>query len=168
MRNIVFMEPWMKHISMNCRPIHSWMDIVPCYLPHNFYVNVQRILDLFSLSRKNQLMKVHYIRLVSSITHFNFFKFHFHFSLLLGGLDMIHCNSLQEYYNPNQSMLELVFAPAEKWISCSDSEIIDATLKELAKLFPDEIAADQSKAKILKYHVVKTPRFEFMVINFES
>jgi 15-cis-phytoene desaturase len=30
---------------------------------------------------------------------------------------------------------------------------------ELAKLFPDEIAADQSKAKILKYHVVKTPRY---------
>ncbi len=30
---------------------------------------------------------------------------------------------------------------------------------ELAKLFPDEIAADQTKAKILKYHVVKTPRY---------
>lgn len=65
---------------------------------------------------------------------------------------------IQEYYNPHQSMLELVFAPAEEWISCSDSEIIDATMKELAKLFPDEISADQSKAKILKYHVVKTPR----------
>ncbi|GAY49007.1 hypothetical protein CUMW_115940 [Citrus unshiu] len=64
----------------------------------------------------------------------------------------------KEYYNPNQSMLELVFAPAEEWISCSDSEIIDATMKELAKLFPDEISADQSKAKIVKYHVVKTPR----------
>lgn len=67
---------------------------------------------------------------------------------------------LQEYYSPNQSMLELVFAPAEEWISQSDSDIIDATMKELAKLFPDEIAADQSKAKILKYHVVKTPRFD--------
>lgn len=55
-------------------------------------------------------------------------------------------------------MLELVFAPAEEWVSQSDEEIIDATMKELAKLFPDEIAADQSKAKILKYHVVKTPR----------
>ncbi|KAH9649464.1 15-cis-phytoene desaturase /chromoplastic [Citrus sinensis] len=66
--------------------------------------------------------------------------------------------SEMEYYNPNQSMLELVFAPAEEWISCSDSEIIDATMKELAKLFPDEISADQSKAKIVKYHVVKTPR----------
>jgi 15-cis-phytoene desaturase len=30
---------------------------------------------------------------------------------------------------------------------------------ELAKLFPDEIAADQTKAKILKYHVMKTPRY---------
>ena len=55
-------------------------------------------------------------------------------------------------------MLELVFAPAEKWISRSDEDIIEATMTELAKLFPDEIAADGSKAKILKYHVVKTPR----------
>ncbi|BBG93476.1 phytoene desaturase 3 [Prunus dulcis] len=70
----------------------------------------------------------------------------------------------KEYYNPNQSMLELVFAPAEEWISCSDSEIIDATLKELAKLFPDEIAADQSKAKILKYRVVKTPRSVYKTV----
>ncbi|ONI28989.1 hypothetical protein PRUPE_1G174100 [Prunus persica] len=70
----------------------------------------------------------------------------------------------KEYYNPNQSMLELVFAPAEEWISCSDSEIIDATLKELAKLFPDEIAVDQSKAKILKYHVVKTPRSVYKTV----
>jgi 15-cis-phytoene desaturase len=65
---------------------------------------------------------------------------------------------LQEYYDPNKSMLELVFAPADEWIARSDQEIIDATMKELATLFPDEIAADGSKAKILKYHVVKTPR----------
>ncbi|GLT97689.1 hypothetical protein SLE2022_152420 [Rubroshorea leprosula] len=64
----------------------------------------------------------------------------------------------KEYYNRNQSMLELVFAPAEEWISRSDSEIIDAAIKKLAKLFPDEISADQSKANILKYQVVKTPR----------
>lgn len=56
-------------------------------------------------------------------------------------------------------MIELVFAPAEEWISRTDSEIIEATMKELAKLFPDEISADQSKAKILKYHVIKTPRY---------
>ena len=78
---------------------------------------------------------------------------------------MIH-PLLQEYYDPNRSMLELVFAPAEEWISCSDTEIIDATMKELAKLFPDEISADQSKAKILKYHVVKTPRFDLIAFNY--
>lgn len=66
---------------------------------------------------------------------------------------------MQEYYDPNRSMLELVFAPAEEWVSRSDADIIDATMHELAKLFPDEIAADQSKAKILKYKVIKTPRY---------
>ncbi|WOL11561.1 phytoene desaturase [Canna indica] len=70
----------------------------------------------------------------------------------------------KEYYDPNRSMLELVFAPAEQWISRSDQEIIDATMKELAKLFPDEIAEDQSKAKILKYHVVKTPRSVYKTV----
>ncbi|KAL3528526.1 hypothetical protein ACH5RR_007848 [Cinchona calisaya] len=70
----------------------------------------------------------------------------------------------KEYYSPNQSMLELVFAPAEEWISCSDSEIIDATMKELVKLFPDEIATDQSKAKIVKYHIVKTPRSVYKTV----
>ncbi|CAK9860877.1 unnamed protein product [Sphagnum jensenii] len=59
-------------------------------------------------------------------------------------------------------MLELVFAPVDKWIAWSDKDIIDATMGELAKLFPDEIAADQSKAKILKYHV-KTPRYSLSV-----
>jgi 15-cis-phytoene desaturase len=55
--------------------------------------------------------------------------------------------------------LKLVFAPADKWITQSDQDIIDATMGELAKLFPDQIAADETKAKILKYHVVKTPRY---------
>ncbi|OEL32049.1 Phytoene dehydrogenase, chloroplastic/chromoplastic, partial [Dichanthelium oligosanthes] len=31
-------------------------------------------------------------------------------------------------------------------------------MEELAKLFPDEIAADQSKGKILKNRVMKIPR----------
>ncbi|THU69593.1 hypothetical protein C4D60_Mb08t16040 [Musa balbisiana] len=70
----------------------------------------------------------------------------------------------KEYYDPDRSMLELVFAPAEQWISCSDQEIVDATMQELAKLFPNEIAADQSKAKILKYHVVKTPRSVYKTV----
>ncbi|CAH9055703.1 unnamed protein product [Cuscuta epithymum] len=70
----------------------------------------------------------------------------------------------KEYYDPNKSMLELVFAPAEEWISRSDTEIIDATMQELAKLFPDEISADQSKAKIVKYHIVKTPRSVYKTV----
>ncbi len=66
-------------------------------------------------------------------------------------------------------MLKLVFAPADKWITQSDKDIIDATMGELAKLFPDERAADQTKAKILEYHVVKTPRyFLWITIMWES
>ncbi|KAL9397644.1 hypothetical protein Peur_011897 [Populus x canadensis] len=72
------------------------------------------------------------------------------FLLILGTRlkGMFTCLQLQEYYDPKQSMLELGFAPAEEWISRSDWEIIDATMGELAKLFPDEISTDQSKAKI--------------------
>ncbi|CAM6085787.1 unnamed protein product [Calypogeia fissa] len=70
----------------------------------------------------------------------------------------------KEYYDPNKSMLELVFAPADEWINRSDEDIIDATMKELAQLFPDEIAADGSEAKILKYHVVKTPRSVYKTV----
>ncbi|GAB4823842.1 hypothetical protein N2152v2_010888 [Parachlorella kessleri] len=63
----------------------------------------------------------------------------------------------REYYDTERSMLELVFAPAADWIGRPDEEIIAATMKELERLFPDEIAADGSKAQIRKYKVVKTP-----------
>jgi 15-cis-phytoene desaturase len=63
----------------------------------------------------------------------------------------------KEYYDPERSMLELVFAPAEKWIGRPDEEIIAATMVELERLFPGEIAADGSKARVRKFHVVKTP-----------
>lgn len=36
----------------------------------------------------------------------------------------------------DKSMLELVFAPAEKWIGRSDEDIIAATMTELERLFP--------------------------------
>ena len=55
-------------------------------------------------------------------------------------------------------MLELVFAPAEAWIGRSDEDIIAATMTELERLFPGEVAADGSKAAIRKYKVIKTPR----------
>jgi 15-cis-phytoene desaturase len=88
----------------------------------------------------------------------------------------------KEYYDPNQSMLELVFAPCSplaggntNWIGKSDEEIIDATMGELARLFPTEIAADENwpatmkqgpgaKAKLRKFSVVKVPRSVYAAI----
>lgn len=66
-------------------------------------------------------------------------------------------NTCKEYANPDRSMLELVLAPAKDWISKSDSEIVDATMAELKKLFPKHFDTE-NPAKLLKYHVVKTPR----------
>ncbi|NES81969.1 MAG: 15-cis-phytoene desaturase [Moorea sp. SIO2B7] len=66
-------------------------------------------------------------------------------------------NLCKEYANPDRSMLELVLAPAKDWISKSEDEIIEATMKELEKLFPNHFGGD-NPAKMLKYHVVKTPR----------
>ena len=88
----------------------------------------------------------------------------------------------KEYYDPEASMLELVFAPCSplaggnvNWIGKSDEEIIDATMGELARLFPTEIAADdkwpatknqgpQGQAKLRKYAVVKVPRSVYAAI----
>lgn len=52
-------------------------------------------------------------------------------------------------------MLELVLAPAADWIGRSDADIIEATMQELAKLFPEHIP---HKAKVRKALVKKTPR----------
>lgn len=61
------------------------------------------------------------------------------------------------YSSHDKSMLEMVFAPAKGWIGRPDEEILKATLEELEKLFPEEIAADGSKAKVEKFTCVKTP-----------
>jgi 15-cis-phytoene desaturase len=66
-------------------------------------------------------------------------------------------NACREYANPDRSMLELVLAPAKDWITKSDEEIVAATLAELETLFPDHFGPENA-AKLLKYHVVKTPR----------
>jgi 15-cis-phytoene desaturase len=77
----------------------------------------------------------------------------------------------REYYDPNRSMLELVFAPCSplagsdvNWIGKSDEEIVQATMQELERLFPTEIAADNSRAKLVKYAVVKTPRSVYAAV----
>ncbi len=61
------------------------------------------------------------------------------------------------YKSNEKSMLEMVFAPAKGWIGKSDQEILDATMKELEILFPEEIRADGSLAKVEKFTCVKTP-----------
>ena len=66
-------------------------------------------------------------------------------------------NTCHGYADPNRSMLELVLAPAVDWISKSDEEILQVTLAELQKLFPTHFG-QENPAKLLKYHIVKTPR----------
>ncbi len=65
------------------------------------------------------------------------------------------------YADPDKSMLELVLAPAADWIGRSDQEIVDATMSELAKLFPTQIP---DHAKVLKAKVVKTPRSVYKAV----
>lgn len=72
-------------------------------------------------------------------------------------------NTCREYANPNRSMLELVLAPAKDWISKSDEEIVAVTMNELEKLFPAHFGAE-NRAKLLKYHVVKSPRSVYKAI----
>jgi 15-cis-phytoene desaturase len=70
-------------------------------------------------------------------------------------------NSCKEYADPDKSMLELVVAPAADWIDRPDAEILAATLAELAKLFPNHLP---EPARVLKSHVVKTPRSIYTAI----
>jgi len=66
------------------------------------------------------------------------------------------CNG---YANKDESMLEMVFAPAKGWIGKSDEEIFEATMKELERLFPEEISlnGNDKTANVVKYSLVKTP-----------
>ena len=43
------------------------------------------------------------------------------------------------YRDDDKSMLELVFAPAKDWIGRPDEDIIEATMDELYRLFPNEV-----------------------------
>jgi len=77
-------------------------------------------------------------------------------------------NNCAEYANEERSMLELVFAPCSpdagspiNWIAKSDSEIVDATMKELERLFPTEIGLNvisDKRANLVKSTVVRVPR----------
>ena len=62
-----------------------------------------------------------------------------------------------EYASSERSMLELVFAPAAAYMKKSDDDILRATLEELERLFPEEIRADGSLAKVTKFVCIRTP-----------
>jgi 15-cis-phytoene desaturase len=72
-------------------------------------------------------------------------------------------NACQEYANPDRSMLELIFAPADEWIDKPEAEILEATLIELEKLFPQHFGSE-NPAKLLKQKIVKTPRSVYRAI----
>ncbi|MBE9115032.1 15-cis-phytoene desaturase [Lusitaniella coriacea LEGE 07157] len=72
-------------------------------------------------------------------------------------------NTCKAYADPDRSMLELVLAPAKDWINKSDAEIIQATMAELEKLFPQHFGSE-NPAQLLKSHVVKTPRSVYKAI----
>lgn len=59
----------------------------------------------------------------------------------------------KEQQDPDKSMLELVFAPADKWINRPDEDIIAETLKELEKLFPSELLSLHSLHEHTSYSV---------------
>jgi len=93
--------------------------------------------------------------------------------------DMSTC--CREYASSEASMLELVFAPCSpkaggnvNWIAKSDEKIVDATMGELKRLFPTEIASDEAwpstlgegkgTAKLTKHAVVRVPRSVYAAV----
>jgi 15-cis-phytoene desaturase len=85
--------------------------------------------------------------------------------------DMSTC--CKEYADPDKSMLELVFAPCspaagakENWIGKPDEAIVEATMAELARLFPTEIGpgAPGGGAVLTKSTVVKVPRSVYAAV----
>jgi 15-cis-phytoene desaturase len=72
----------------------------------------------------------------------------------------------KEYYDPHKSMLELVFAPCApaaggkiNWIAKSDEEIIDATMKELERLFPHEVLIHAYWCIVISHFTLKAFHF---------
>ena len=56
------------------------------------------------------------------------------------------------YRDDEKSMLELVFAPAKDWIGRPDADIIEATMDELYRLFPNEVIRTLLLAPYPKLH----------------
>ena len=91
----------------------------------------------------------------------------------------------KEYADEKKSMIELVFAPCEpsatatgagavNWMAKTDADIFAATMVELGRLFPNELGTAAaagavtvdgiSKAQVLKYSIVRTPRSVYAAV----
>jgi 15-cis-phytoene desaturase len=66
----------------------------------------------------------------------------------------VACN---DYASNTNSMLELVLAPAARYMKLDDQEILGVVLGELERLFPQDIAVDGSLAQVTKFTIVRTP-----------
>merc|ERR1711968_416542 len=86
--------------------------------------------------------------------------------------DMSTC--CEEYASSDRSMLELVFAPcspeatsdavaSKNWMACDDQEIFEATMKELERLFPEDLLGED-KANAVKHTVVRVPRSVYAAV----
>ncbi|CAE8590177.1 unnamed protein product [Polarella glacialis] len=85
--------------------------------------------------------------------------------------DMSTC--CKEYWDDERSTLQLVFAPCSPlaggkvdWLKRTDTEIVQATLEELERIFPTEIGPhlEGGGAKLRKSAVVRVPRSVYAAI----
>jgi len=151
--------------------------------------------DIFKRMMPMPWQKMPYFRQVDELEGIPVINLHMWFDRKLNSVDHLcfsrspllsvyadMSTTCKEYYDDDASMLELVFAPCSplaggnvNWIAKTDDEIIDATMGELARLFPTEIANDprwpatskqgpKGQAKLRKFAVVKVPRSVYAAI----
>ncbi|CAN8065180.1 unnamed protein product, partial [Agarophyton chilense] len=129
------------------------VDILKLLLPHQWkqlsiFSNLQNLIGVPVIN-----LHLWFDRKLTDVDHLLFSRS----PLLSVYADM--SNTCREYADADRSMLELVLAPADAYISKSDDDIVAATMAELERLFPQYIGSRASEpAQLRKFHVVKTPR----------
>ena len=132
---------------VNAMPVDALKKLAPSeWFSYDYFSNLKNL-------RGVPVMNVHlwFDRKLSTVNNLLFSRS----PLLSVYADM--SETCAEYASTDRSMLELVFAPAAAYMQKSDEEILQATLQELERLFPEEIKADGSLAKVTKFTCVRTP-----------
>ena len=132
---------------VNAMPVDALKKLVPSeWFTYDYFSNLKNL-------RGVPVMNLHlwFDRKLSTVNNLLFSRS----PLLSVYADM--SETCAEYASTDRSMLELVFAPAAAYMQKSDDEILQATLEELQRLFPEEIKADGSLAKVTKFTCVRTP-----------